>query len=51
MFKSTLKTLEQNVKNVQSCLQRRQNFFSIVDFEHVFVCRVLLDSFIIFFVH
>ena len=34
-------TRTQGAKYVQSLLSRHQNFFSIVDFQHVFVCSVV----------
>ena len=42
MFKIDIEnTRLQGAKYVQSLSSRHQNFFSIVDFEHVFVCSVV----------
>ena len=42
MFKIDIEnTRTQGAKYVQSLSQRHQNFFSILDFEHVFVCSVV----------
>ena len=42
MFKIDIEnTRTQGAKYVQSLSKRHQNFFSIVDFEHVFVCSVV----------